>query len=217
MPNFKDRTGESHIMNNGLKAEIIAYRNCMDMDVQFENGEIVCNRTYRWFRLGKIRCPLLVEQLGDYARVTNANIVPAFTFLVDIEDLSIVQSNFWDANANGYVRNKKVGYLHRIIMNAPDDMDVDHKDGNTLDCRKSNLRVCAHVGNMCNTTKRADNTSGYKGVSWHKQRSKWAAQIHVKGKHISLGLHEDDKDAARAYNDAAIKYFGEFARLNDIP
>jgi hypothetical protein len=99
-------------------------------------------------------------------------------------------------------------------MNTPEGMDTDHKNRDTLDNRKSNLRICSHQLNHGNRTKQSNNSSGYKGVLWHKQRSKWWARIQIKGKQISLGCYRDKDDAARAYDYAALKYFGEFARFN---
>jgi hypothetical protein len=106
-------------------------------------------------------------------------------------------------------------YMHREIMNAPKGLDVDHiREQDTLDNRRSNLRLATRSQNMCNQRKRKDNISGYKGVHWHNQAKKWQAQININGKGISLGLYSAVEDAARAYDAAAIKYHGEFAKTN---
>jgi len=92
---------------------------------------------------------------------------------------------------------------------------ADHEKGDTLNNRRENLRLATNTENCRNQKRRNTNTSGYKGV-WHdKRRNKWLAQIKVNGKNIFLGYHDDPLDAAKAYNDAATKHFGEFARLND--
>lgn len=102
--------------------------------------------------------------------------------------------------------------LSRFIMNVPAGVLVDHAKGNLLDNRKSELRFCTQQQNMCNRGKTRSNTSGFKGVTWHKQRSKWNAQIMVNWKKIHLGLFTDINDAVAAHAAAAKKYHGEFAR-----
>lgn len=97
-------------------------------------------------------------------------------------------------------------FMHRLLINPPSGHEVDHQDGNGLNNTRHNLRVVSH----------AQNISKHKGVVWHKPSSKWRARITVAGLRISLGLFPTELDAARAYNEAALKYHGEFARLNDI-
>jgi hypothetical protein len=102
--------------------------------------------------------------------------------------------------------------LHRLIMEAPEDMQVDHISGDGLDCRKQNLRLATHEENVRNARRRRDNQSGYKGVSWHRQRRKWVAQLNVNGKRKYLGLFTCPKEAHAAYCDAVAETHGEFAR-----
>jgi hypothetical protein len=106
--------------------------------------------------------------------------------------------------------------MHRVITNAQTGMSVDHINGNKLDNRRANLRLCNSSENSRNRSLASINTSGYKGVTWHKQTQKWQAQIEVNGRNIHLGLHQSVILAAIAYNNAALKYFGEFAKLNAI-
>lgn len=112
--------------------------------------------------------------------------------------------------------SKKTFYLHRFIMNASINDQVDHIDGNPLNNKKENLRICSNKENSKSQSIRKRNTSGYKGVTWDKQRSKWKAQITINYKHKSLGFFNSKEDAALCYNEGAIKYFGEFALLNII-
>lgn len=102
-------------------------------------------------------------------------------------------------------------------MQTPQGMETDHVNGNRLDNRRENLRICSKFDNMRNRGKQANNTAGYKGVFYSIRARRWRAQIRVKGKSIHLGLFDETVDAAKAYNIAALAYFGEFAHLNEIP
>ena len=101
--------------------------------------------------------------------------------------------------------------MHRIIMNTPKGMDTDHINGNGLDNRKCNLRVCSRSQHHYNRTPKKGK---YKGVNMGGRGRKWQARITVEGKRISLGYYKRQEDAARAYDIVARKYFGEFARTN---
>lgn len=109
-------------------------------------------------------------------------------------------------------------YMHRLVLgiNRGDRMVADHINGNSLDNRRENLRACSTAENNRNVARRARNTSGYKGVYWHKREEKWRAGIHFLGQSIHLGYFSEKTRAALAYNDAAKQYHGEFARLNAI-
>lgn len=137
----------------------------------------------------------------------------------------------WSPKTNSFyaVRNEmtaegkyKTVRMHRVIMKEPVGKVVDHDNHNTLDNRKENLRVCEQAENMHNFRRPSNNTSGYKGVTINRQKSKSrvreyiTAQIGVNGKVLRLGYYKTLRDAARAYNEAAIKYFGEFALLNEL-
>ena len=91
--------------------------------------------------------------------------------------------------------------------------EIDHINGDRLDNRFVNLRKATRWQNAVNQGQRKNNTSGYKGVTWHSQAKKWAARIMVNRKSIRLGLFDDPKEAYAAYCTAAIFYFGEFARV----
>lgn len=109
---------------------------------------------------------------------------------------------------------QSVSFLHREIMKADKGVEVDHRDGNGLNNRGSNLRLCSGVENSQNRSMRRDNASGYKGVSLHKRAGKWQAQLQIAGQYKYLGLFDQAIDAACAYDTAALAAFGEFARLN---
>ena len=106
-------------------------------------------------------------------------------------------------------------FLHREILGLPpgEVSQGDHKNGNTLDCRRRNLRPATKLENSKNRKKYKNNTSGYKGVSWHKRRGMWAACIFINGRNKCLGYFVDPKEAHKAYCVAAKFYYREFARF----
>lgn len=109
----------------------------------------------------------------------------------------------------------KTTFMHRLIAKDPKGKMVDHKDGDSLNNQRSNLRPCDAKGNMRNRPKPKSNTSGYKGVSRSRRTVKpWKAEIHLGEKTIHIGTFETREFAAKAYDNAAIKLHGEFARLN---
>lgn len=131
--------------------------------------------------------------------------------LIDTEDIEKISSDKWCIDKNNYVKNSKQEYLHRIILGAPKDMCVDHINGNTLDNRKSNLRICTNRENTSNRTKLGtNNTSGILGVRFDDRRNKWYADIQYKGKYIFLGYFNIKEDAIKARIDAEKLYFKEF-------
>ena len=102
--------------------------------------------------------------------------------------------------------------MHRLLMPATED--VDHRDGNGLNNRRTNLRSATDSQNRANSRKPILCTSDFKGVSWHKATKKWQGRIRVNDRKIYLGIFTSELDAARAYDAAALQHFGEFARLN---
>jgi hypothetical protein len=139
--------------------------------------------------------------------------------MVDDEDYEYLNRHKWyfekgyAARKEGVIRGK-ITYMHRVIMQTPDGMDTDHINGNKLDNRRENLRVCTHAQNTRNRNYQINNTSGYKGVSFDKSRNKWHVAIKVNGLHINKGRYDTVEEAARAYDEAARYYFGEYAGLN---
>ena len=104
--------------------------------------------------------------------------------------------------------------MHRQIMDFPKGLVVDHRNCDSLDNRRDNLRVVTQAINMRNRRKRKNTSSQFIGVSLRKSRNRFDVNIRHNGKKIYLGSYDNEIDAARAYDAAAKKYYGEFARLN---
>lgn len=119
----------------------------------------------------------------------------------------------WIGIINGIEKSKCI-LMHRIILNTPSDKHTDHINGNRLDNRRCNLRICNRKENQRNQLKQKNTSSKYKGVYWDKTKNKWFAGIKINRKTKYLGRWKNEEQAAWAYNKAAKKYFGEFAKLN---
>lgn len=124
------------------------------------------------------------------------------------------QTMYWGIRSERRGGKKISILLHRFIMNAPKGVMVDHKDRNTLNCQKSNLRLCTNAENQRNTPSKVTNTTGYKGVCLRKTDKKFTSGIRFNRKLIFLGSYSDPKEAAKAYDAKAKELFGEFAYLN---
>jgi hypothetical protein len=119
-------------------------------------------------------------------------------------------------NVPSDVRRQKKLRMHRAITGCDNGLDVDHINGDSLDNRRGNLRICTRSQNQCNRGKTRVGTSGFKGVSWFKGKSRWRAAIRLDGRSKHLGYYDSKVSAAIAYNIAAVQMHGEFARLNDV-
>ena len=150
-----------------------------------------------------------------------------FEAIVDADDYEMLSKFKWCSSESrgknyanrGFQENlkfRKIKMHHQIMGKPQKGMVIDHINGNTLDNRKSNLRICTQSNNTMNKVKRKNCSSIYKGVSFSESEQKYRAYITVQKKTIHLGRHKDEVIAALTYNDAAKKYHGEFALLNKI-
>lgn len=140
--------------------------------------------------------------------------------LVDDDDYERVSQHRWCAKKDHkthyatrcvYLPGKETTQsLHRFILNAPPKTQIDHINGNGLDCRKENLRYCNHQQNCVNRF--GLSKKHYKGI--RKSKNRWTASICVMGRQMYLGSFASQELAARVYDRAARKYFGEFAKTN---
>jgi hypothetical protein len=175
-----------------------------------------------------VNCRTIVSQDETDSGTRKIGLTKGKFAVVDANDYEMLLQWKWYAEVNGHVwyafrceksegekRNHKV-FMHRVILNAFPQIEVDHIDGDGLNNSRSNLRACTHQQNSMNRRVGKGNSSGYKGVSWHKSTRKWVATIRFRGKHMHLGLFDSIESAAMAYNVAANELFGDFARLNQM-
>lgn len=133
-----------------------------------------------------------------------------YEYLMQWKWSAIKSRSTYYAKRNGGFPFRKMILMHRVIMNTPDGMETDHRDHDGLNNTRANLRNCTRSQNLRNHKTR--NSSGFKGIKMHQ--GKWRADIYVDGKRIYLGSSSNAEDAAKLYDEAAKKYFGEFANLN---
>lgn len=145
--------------------------------------------------------------------------------IVDDEFTSIVAPYKWYLVRGKcdctYVQGYKSGpeervLMHRLIMGSPAKLHIDHRNKNGLDNRLSNLRVATPSQNLSNRKSHKNSSSRFLGVTYHKKANKWVAHICKHGKYQYLGLFIEEREAALAYNMAAIEVHKEFANLNVI-
>jgi len=144
--------------------------------------------------------------------------------IVDDMDYASVAGFRWYASNQGYAiraqreprPSRKMCFIrmHRLIVDAPAGLTVDHANGDRLDNRRTNLRACTQSQNMGNSKSHHDARSRFKGVARHSDGKKWMAQIMARGISYYLGCFSDEVEAAIAYDVAARNHFGEFARTN---
>ena len=147
--------------------------------------------------------------------------------VVDFDDYTLVSQHSWyfhrKADGSGYARTGIYNpetqrpdqiFLHHFLLGTKPPTMLDHKNGNKLDCRRTNLRECNNQQNSCNRRKREAGSSQYLGVSFVTRRGKWKAAIKANGRTRFLGEFDVEIDAALAYDAAAVAKSGQFARVN---
>ena len=145
--------------------------------------------------------------------------IAGYDVIIDDEDFERVSAINWRLISNVYfgigkrINGKyKIIRLHRFIIDAPEGYEVDHVNCNTLDNRKTNLRLCTRTQNSRNRLKNKNNSSGYKGVT--RDRNRWRAMIIAENKRVVLGIYETKEEAYKAYCEASKKFHGEFGRIS---
>lgn len=161
----------------------------------------------------------VLMETGRYIPLTQG-----YVAVVDEEDFESVSAHCWHVQVDKrrpsiqYAR-RDVGdsavFMHQQILGFPKGCEIDHINGNGLDNRKKNLRKSSKSQNHQNQIIRGDSKTGFKGVSRYSNRpGLWRARISVGGKRLHLGCFSSPEEAARAYDEAAEKHFGEYAKLN---
>lgn len=138
--------------------------------------------------------------------------------LFDKEDYEKIKNVCWGKNKGGYAygslrddpQHKSV-FMHRIVIDCPKGLFVDHINGIKTDNRKENLRIVTMAQNEMNKGTRKDSSSGCKGVTWNKKSKKWLARISVDKVRYCLGYFDKFEDAVQARREAEKKYYGEYA------
>lgn len=165
-------------------------------------------------RLEKLKLRnLMVERVDGLVKIT---LQSGKVVTIDEDDFGMASGRYWYVNNHGYVCTRDAPQLHRMIMGAKKGEIVDHRNGDPLDNRKCNLRLCNAHQSSCNRRIQKNNTSGFKGVSLKKNTGKYDATIRVHGKDNYLGTFDNKVEAAKAYNKAAHRFHGEFASLNQL-
>lgn len=161
---------------------------------------------------------------GDIAYIP---LTHGYEAIIDVADILLVHGRNWHAVIEGKmlyacrnapIINGKWGgrlRLHRVIMNAPNQFQVDHINCDGLDNRRSNLRIVTASQNQCNKRKPSMTTSMYKGVAWNKNAKKWQSAITINGNIKYLGIFADERSAHLAYCEASRELHGQYGRTSN--
>lgn len=184
---------------------------------RFKGGDLYCSKHYnQMYRMGyttktkKKKRENKVIYDNDTAKLIT---VKGEEILIDRIDYDKIKKYYWSINSQGYaisVINGKHKRIHLMILDKPNGFVVDHINGNKLDNRRSNLRICTYKENARNVRASKNNKTGHLGISLTKF-GRYRARIMVNGKEIRLGNYENLEDAIKARKEAEIKYFGEYS------
>jgi len=211
----KDMCNKHYEQNKQLRSDVCSVSGCKNKAVKVK----MCSRHYNQIRrCGKIYRtkfdPNIFEFEGNICYIHLFDHQGNFKCegIIDAEDYNKVKDFKWTNHSSGYVfrrEGKTSIMLHHAIL--PGHKELDHKNGNGKDNRKTNLRPCTRSQNLQNTKIFKTNKSGIKGVSWDSIRKKWTARITINKQFKHLGRFDVKKDAVKARIEAEDRYFGEFS------
>lgn len=163
-----------------------------------------------------------IKVVGDIAMIELSS---GDVAIIDADKIDVISDIKWyrlpGDRTNYAVSNKRLEdrtvvmlYLHRVLTDCPDDMVVDHINGDGLDNRMCNLRVVTVAENNLNSRVRSDSQTGIKGAYYDKRKGSYYSRITINGKDIYLGTFKTAKEAAEAYAEASRKYHGKYGRTH---
>lgn len=162
--------------------------------------------------------PIRIEGNVAYVPLTKG-----YEAIIDVSDVPLVEGRNWTAlvksnTVYAYRRIKSSGCtnvrMHRLLLDCPRHLEVDHINGNGLDNRRINLRLATCAQNRKNVRPHKKSASGLKGAAYHTQTGRWLARIKCDGKTHYLGIFQTAQQAHEAYCKASVELHGEFARLS---
>lgn len=195
---------------------VCAYCGSSHRVARFRGGDPLCIKHYlQMYNHGEIRDSPISRNTNAYVQEDDHAVIitkKGDRILIDTKDLPLVQGHSWCISKTGYAVSNIAGTttkLHRLITNCPQSLVVDHVNGNPLDNRRRNLRICSAKDNSRNKAPGKNNTSKHIGVSMRD--GKWHARIMVNRKEINLGSFDSLEAAVNARREAEIKHFGAFS------
>ena len=214
------------VINPAYVAPVVERRNCRECGKAFTcspalaqqspNSGIHCSRLCRQSDTRHVFQDPERTQIQLFGKLGDGNFA-----LVSPKDHGRVMTRRWAMNAKRYVIMKRHGKeegtvsLHRFILDVGIEIAIDHINGDPLDNRRENLRLCTYTENARNRKKqRKPASSRYKGVSMMRRTGKWHVQITKLKVRYFLGAFSNEEEAGRAYDQKATELFGQFARLN---
>ena len=197
--------GIAQCAKNGQKSRMLCKCDCGTVKT-IDSYSLTHNGT---FSCGK--CRTIISE-GDHKRYIMKN---GASFIFDNDDEALISKHTWSFSGE-YPRttiNGKSVILNLVLFPGANG-EIDHINGDKTDYRRANLRIATHSQNNQNKGLRRDSTTGYKGVCFDKRSKRFIAYINANKKRTYLGYFDDKEKAAKAYDEAALRLHGEFARLN---